>query len=217
MSVQRRRPGPASLKLPPPSRGRDGAPQPAQVIITRSTDEFITRLPPRSYTPWMNTLTAAGTNVTAAPVGGFHRETIQEKRRGIAYLVMWMEYVWLDSGLDPLDPDALTRFQGAQDLYGRMPFNLVVGGISPYTATARVYDPGPGAQRNVSGFLDLNVNLLSTGNHPTVIYIPENNEMVAQFSNLQAPGHVPTAVGVILRGYAIPQIEMNRVLEETRT
>jgi len=128
-----------------------------------------------------------------------------------------MTYRWYESGLDPLDPNVLTAMQDNQNAYGRIPFNLLVNGIPLVDVNETLYDPGILTTRSVSGYTSLNTNLLLTGNHPTALYCAENQTLTASFQHAATPGNIPTAIGVSLKGYAIPTRQFEKVMQAIRS
>ena len=195
----------------------------AGVLPTQIMDEFISRLPPKGFVPWERKISIAGTEVTGVGLGSTREVQIDNVRTRTTRLIFSMTYRWYESGLDPLDPNALTAMQDNQNAYGRIPFNLLVNGTPLVDVTEVLFDPGtfvpplPAGRRTVSGYTLLNTNLLATGAHPTALYCSENQTLTASFQHAATPGHIPTAVGVSLRGYAIPTRQFEKVMQAIRS
>ena len=185
---------------------------PAQLM-----DQFISRLPPKGYIPWERKISVAGTAVTALPLGESLRVLLDDVNTRTTRLIFSMEYTWYEAGLDPLDPNALTAFQANQNAYGRIPFNLLVSGASLVDVNEVVFDPGIAATRTVSGYTLLNHNLLESGNHPSVLYVSENQTLMASFQHVATPGNIPTAIGATVSGYAIPTRQFEKVMKAIRS
>jgi len=203
-------PAPATAMVPSDTRV-------SGVIPARLLDEFISRLPPKGYIPWYRKMSIAGTDVTGLLPGETLQLTLDDVSTRTTRLVFWMSYFWMDAGLDPLDPDALTAFQDNQNIYGRIPFNLLVNNAPIVDVSETVFDPGIAGTRSISGYTLLNENLLATGNHPTALYISENQVLAGAFQHVATPGHIPTAIGAELRGYSIPTRDFEKVMKAIRS
>ena len=205
----------ARSPYPPASAPVD--PLHAGVIPMQAMDQFISRLPPKGYVPWERKISVSGTDVTSVPLGSTREVQIDNVGTRTTRLIFSMIYTFYEAGLDPLDPNVLTAMQDNQNAYGRIPFNLLVNGIPLVDVTEVVFDPGITGRRTISGYTDLNSNLLATGNHPTALYCNENQTLTASFQHVATPGNIPTAIGVSLRGYAIPTRQFEKVMQAIRT
>ena len=226
-----------NLPYPPPPLGRGGAGHPglrapqgpqkasgalgaqAGVLPVRVWQEFVSKLPPAGFISWRRTLTRPGSDISGLTVGTSTEFIIETVPTKITRLIFACEFVWLDQELDPLDADALTAFQDHQNTYGRWPALLLANNQAMFDVKENVFDPngGAGLQREVRGVTRLNQNILDMGGgHPNVLYVKENQELRVRWTNIAAPGHIPSAVGVELRGYSLPKSVFEDVMEKVR-
>ena len=178
---------------------------------------FLSRLPAAGLTFWHRLRTVDGTTAISA-AGTEYTLNLYQLPQGLSLIIFYFVQNWYDAGLDPLDPDALTAFQTNQDTYGRVGINLLVNNAPVFDANEVLYDPNGGSPviREQSGFTALNQNLLDVGNHPTAVYVRDNATVSVRYTVAALPGHVPSAVGVELRGYVIPTKSFQELLISVR-
>lgn len=188
------------------------------VIPVRLWQQFVGMLPPEGFINWRRTVTVAGTEVSGITLGTDYVKDIEVVPTRTTRLIFACEFFWLDQGLDPLDVDALAAFQDYQNAYGRWPANIRANSVPLLDVKESVFDPtGGGTTRIVGGVTRLNQNILDEGGgHPTVFYVKEAQTLSVAWTNVALPGHVPSAVGVELRGYSIPQSVFDEVLTQVR-
>jgi len=199
-----------------------------QVLPVRLVQEFITKLPSRALVPYYRTLSVNGPNTmglltAAAPTTRAQIDNVQTR---LTRIIMDMRQFWLDLGSDPVDGNVYQRLQADQAINGRVPFELLLDGTSPFNVEFNVMDPGAGVTppRTGSGFLALNDNLLEMGGaEPVAVYVQENQRIQCQWylardaaNNVALPAHIPNAMCVELRGFTMPTAEFDRVLELVR-
>lgn len=213
-------PKPMALKVPGGPRPLPVAPQavsvPAPPERIRLDDFFLSRLPAQGLQYWHRKRVVRGS--TAVGAIGVFRQQIDVLPQGLALVAFHLRQTWYDAGLDPLDPDALTAFQDDQPTYGRVGLNLLINGGPVFDARENLVDPNGGlfTARVIFGFSRLNENLLYLGEHPTALYIRDNATIEAAWTTLAVPGHVPTAVGVEVRGYTVPFKKYQEILAGVR-
>lgn len=178
---------------------------------------FLSRLPAAGLTFWHRLRTVNGTTAISA-AGTEYTLNLYQLPQGLSLIIFYFVQNWYDAGLDPLDPDALTAFQTNQDTYGRVGINLLVNNAPVFDANEVLFDPNGGSPviREQSGFTALNQNLLDVGNHPTAVYVRDNATVSVRYTVAALPGHVPSAVGVELRGYVIPTKSFQELLISVR-
>jgi len=213
--------GAEMLRRSPPWPSVDqmpGAPGHPAFGYTRLDGYFLARLPAAGLTFWHRKRLASGATVMAAP-DTTYTLPIYQLSQGQSLVVLSFTQNWYDEGLDPLDPDALTAFQADQDSYGRVGINLLVNNAPVFDAFETLFDPNGGSPttREQSGFTALNTNLLYVGDHPTAVYVRDNATVEVRYTMASVlPGHVPTAVGIEMRGYTMPTKAFQELLISVR-
>jgi hypothetical protein len=185
---------------------------------TRLDSYFLSRLPAAGLTFWHRKHIVEGTTAIAA-INTLFTLPIYQLEQGLSLVVLSFAQNWYDSGLDPLDPDALTAFQSDQAVYGRVGINMIVDNAPVFDAHEILFDPNGGipTTRQQSGFTALNQNLLFVGDHPTAVFVRDHATVQVRYtvSNV-LPGHIPTAVGVEMSGYVMPTKAFNELLISVR-
>lgn len=202
--------------------GRDTV---GNVLPVRLMAQFISKLPSRSLVPYYRTSTFNGQNIAAMTAANRDfRQQLDDVTTRLTRIIMDMRQFWFVRAGDPLDPAVFQRMQADQAIYGRLAYNLLLDGTSPFNLRFNVFDIGPFVQRSGGGFLALNTNLLEMGGaEPVAVYVQENQKIQAQWSlvpdtagAILPPANVPDAVGVELRGFTMPTAEFERVMEVVR-
>jgi len=211
--------GHPAMRSPAPQQASGGAAKGTGMMTALLWQQFVAKLPPEGFIPWRRTVTRPGSGISGLTVGTSTEFLIEKVPSKVTRLVFACEFFWLDQGLDPLDVDALAAFQDHQNSYGRWPALVLANNQALFDVRESVFDPNGGAsvQREVNGITRLNQNVLDMGGgHHNVFYVKENQELRVRWTNVAVPDHVPSAVGVELRGYSLPKSVFEDVLQKVR-
>lgn len=177
---------------------------------------FTSALPPSEFRPWIREVSVPGTQVEAKAVGATLKVKVDTvlSKRGI--VLFDLRQHWLARNSDPLDPAGLASFQDFHNNYGRYQFNLFLAGSNPYNIGGSIYDPSAAVTRKVTGFIQLNENLLGTPGsaHATAIYIPAGSSIEVGWTKYASPGIAVDVVKAHLFGYDVPDQVYQDILSQ---
>jgi len=203
----------SGANLPTPVQGPPGIM--AKAVALR--EAYAADLPPPGFRPYYRSVAVNAANVTALTVGQYFQAPLDAVPTGADRIIYDVRYVWLEDNTDPLDPNAFSAMQDFQAMNGTISLELVVDGISPVDLSQTLFDPATATQVNISGFTQLNTNLLLFGNSPSVMYAQQGQTINARFRLNRVPGNPPTSLMVQLLGYTAPHVNVQKIKDKTRT